>query len=83
MIKAILEKGLKIPEDLSIVGFTDTIYAPFLSCPLATISHDVKGIGNEAFGLLQQAMQDRDSSSVKKVVIETQFYERKSLDKAP
>ena len=82
VIKAILEKGLNIPKDISIVGYTDTIYAPFLICPLSTISHDVQKIGNEAFNLLYKHMESGNIRALSKVVIETMFYERNSTGPA-
>jgi len=42
--KAIREKGLKIPEDISLVGFDDIDYAAFFNPPLTTVHQPVTEI---------------------------------------
>ncbi len=81
VIKAILEKGLSIPEDISIIGFTDSIYSPYLVCPLTTISHSVKKIGEKAFKILFAQMKAENSLPCSKIIIETEFTNRNSTQK--
>jgi len=77
-IKAIIEKGLAIPEDISIIGFTDTEYSPYLITPLTTISHPVKYIGERAFKLLLKHMESKYTLPSSKIIVETEFIVRKS-----
>lgn len=51
-MRAIDEKGLKIPEDLSIVGFDNTPITSYLSPPLTTISKPLKKISQLGTELL-------------------------------
>jgi LacI family transcriptional regulator len=80
-IKALIELGLMIPEDISIIGFTDTIYAPYLVCPLTTISHQVQKIGLESFNILFKQMASKHLVRLKQVVINMRFNDRNSTRK--
>ena len=46
------ERGLRIPEDLSVVGFDDLDFARVLAPPLTTIAVDAEGLGAAAFEAL-------------------------------
>ncbi|MGC8971985.1 MAG: LacI family DNA-binding transcriptional regulator [bacterium] len=49
---AIKELGLKIPEEIGIVGFDDLEWAPLIDPPLTTISQPIYTIGSTAAQLL-------------------------------
>ncbi len=80
-IKAIVEKNLLIPEDISIIAFFDSLYSPFLSTPLTTISHFRKKIGEEAFHLLLIQMESIKHSKANTVCVDTEFEIRESTSK--
>jgi DNA-binding LacI/PurR family transcriptional regulator len=46
------ERGLRIPEDLSVVGFDDLDFAKVLEPPLTTVGADAEQLGAVAFRLL-------------------------------
>jgi LacI family transcriptional regulator, repressor for deo operon, udp, cdd, tsx, nupC, and nupG len=50
------ERGLRIPEDLSVVGFDDLPFAKVFEPPLTTIRIDPEALGSEAFSLLAALM---------------------------
>ena len=53
--------GLRIPEDLSVVGFDDIAIAAHASPPLTTISQPKYRIGMMAVQMLRKMMQDPDA----------------------
>lgn len=77
-IKAIMEKGLRIPEDISLIAFFDSSYSQFLSTPLTTISHSRNVIGEKAFHLLLSQIESKKHHSVKTICVDTEFEIRNS-----
>lgn len=52
VIEKAKELGLKIPLDLSIVGFDNTVIATIIDPPLTTISQPIESMGNEVMDLM-------------------------------
>lgn len=77
-IKAILEKGLSIPEDISIIAFADSFFSPYLVTPLTTITHLRKEIGEKAFQLLLNQINSDEPVPPKVECIDTSFELRES-----
>lgn len=77
-IKAIIESGKHIPEDVSLIGFSDTPLAPFLISSLTTISHPLEEMGKRAFELLIENMEANEACQLQRVVVETKFNIRAS-----
>jgi LacI family transcriptional regulator len=75
--KAVVEKGLKIPEDISIVGFDDIITAQYLLPALTTVKVYTEFMGETAVELILEKL--RNSREIhKKVVIPTELIIRDS-----
>ena len=51
------ERGLRIPRDLSVVGFDDMDFARALGPPLTTVALDAERLGATAFELLEKRMK--------------------------
>lgn len=58
-IHAAHEKGLKLPEEMSIVGFDDAPFARLLSPPLTTMSQDIEPMAMHAINILADVIQQR------------------------
>ena len=56
MYLAARERGLRIPADLSVVGFDDLPFARVFEPPLTTIRIDPEALGAEAFEALAKLM---------------------------
>jgi DNA-binding LacI/PurR family transcriptional regulator len=54
--KALNDRGLGVPRDMSLVGFDDEDYAAFTVPPLTTVRIDVDAIGGELVRLLYRKM---------------------------
>ena len=54
------EKGLKLPEIMSIVGFDDAPFAQLLSPPLTTMSQDIEPMGMHAITILADILKRRE-----------------------
>ncbi len=50
-MRAILEAGLRIPEDVAVIGCGNLSYSDFLRVPLSSIDQNSKAIGKAAAGL--------------------------------
>ncbi|MBB5752901.1 LacI family DNA-binding transcriptional regulator [Prosthecomicrobium pneumaticum] len=74
--RAIQERGLRIPDDIGVVGFNDIPAAQFLSPPLTTIRIHAERIGEIAVDLAGELIGGRDY--YKKVVISTELIWRDS-----
>ncbi|MEN8192568.1 MAG: LacI family DNA-binding transcriptional regulator [Bacteroidota bacterium] len=80
-ISAILEKGLSIPDDISVIAFADSIFAPYLIQPLTAISHPLFEIGSKAFDLLLDNIEADNELPSNQIVVNTQFDIRKTTGK--
>jgi DNA-binding LacI/PurR family transcriptional regulator len=57
--EAILELGLRIPDDVAIVGFDDIERGEYAPAPLSTVRQPASMIGKEAVDLLLKLMQGK------------------------
>jgi GntR family transcriptional regulator of arabinose operon len=77
---AIKEAGLRIPEDVAIVGFDDAPYAPYLDPPLSTVRQDLKGMGATAAQLLLDIIRFGDQRRPPSVRLSPELIVRNSSD---
>jgi LacI family transcriptional regulator len=75
------ECGLKIPDDVCVVGFNDIPAAQFLSPPLSTMKIRAERIGETAVDLLLERLAGRDY--VKEVCLATEMVWRDSCRSSP
>jgi len=55
VLRALRERGLRLPQDVSIVGYDDTPSAAYLDPPLTTVRQDLAEVGRLAIELLIEA----------------------------
>lgn len=74
-IKALQERGLRVPEDVSVVGFDDIPVAPYFNPPLSTVRQDVHRGGRL---LVQKVMALVKGQAVTSEVLKTELVVRSS-----
>jgi len=75
--RAIAEKGLRIPEDISVVGFNDQPNAKYMMPPLTTVRINTKYIGYAAVDLLVE-LEHHPREYNKLVMLPTELKIRRS-----
>lgn len=76
-LKAINEKGLKVPNDISIIGFNDIKQSSFTIPPLTTIKVYKDYMGEKAVKLLIEQIEGR--KIYEKALIQTKLIKRESV----
>jgi LacI family transcriptional regulator len=79
-MKAIFEAGLKVPEDISIIGFDDSNFCNYVAPPLTSVRKDSLAMseygGRNLLNLIKNKEVDKE-----KVYIQSQLVVRKSVKK--
>jgi LacI family transcriptional regulator len=68
-ILALNERGLRIPEDISIVGFDDTPESAYYMPPLTTVRQDYEALGAESIHYLVEIITNRETSTHQRVLM--------------
>lgn len=76
-LKAIREKGTKVPEELALVGFDDIPMASELKTPLTVVSQPTHEMGEEAVRLLIRRLKSPQAPS-QSIILQTQLIVRES-----
>lgn len=77
-MKAIAERGLRIPQHISVAGFDDDVFSAFLSPALTTVKRPVETMSRQGAELLLELIADpgRPQASVR---VETELALRESV----
>jgi DNA-binding LacI/PurR family transcriptional regulator len=75
------ERGLRLPRDLSVIGFDDMDFARVLEPSLTTVALDAELLGASAFELLEAQMSGRRSR--KRIVLPAELRVRESTAEPP
>ena len=67
-IRAIRERGLRVPEDISVIGFDGVELGGFLTPKLTTIRQDASHLARRSLELLLYALQHSDAPPVHELV---------------
>jgi LacI family transcriptional regulator len=78
-LQAITEEGCKIPDNISLVSFDDTDFAPFLSAPLTAVSQPKELMGEVAVKLLIEDMKSKGQKEKKRIVLDPKLIIRSSV----
>jgi DNA-binding LacI/PurR family transcriptional regulator len=60
-IRALIEAGIRVPEDLSVIGFDDSGASAYLETSLTTMAQPAQQIGQKAAELLMRSISHKDN----------------------
>lgn len=72
------EQGIRIPDDLSFIGFDDDNWARIANPPLTVVSQPVQEMGQEAAQLIIQLIQGWSRKEFRRIVLHTELVIRES-----
>jgi LacI family repressor for deo operon, udp, cdd, tsx, nupC, and nupG len=81
-LRAIKAKGLRVPEDMSVIGFDDIRFARYTDPPLTTIAQPKDELGREAMNMLIELLRGEDVPPRKRI-LPTQLVVRGSTARCP
>jgi LacI family transcriptional regulator len=76
-LAALREHGLRVPDDVSVVGFDDVPEAPYFAPPLTTVRQNFAALGEQSVEYLM-ALIENPGTPVHQRVLYPQFIERQS-----
>ena len=76
LIDGLKERGKRVPEDMSVIGFDDLELLKFTNYDLTTMKQDFNRLGEEAFNALSETLDGRTSQNV---MLECKLIERGSV----
>jgi LacI family transcriptional regulator len=86
IIKTASKMGLKVPEDLAVIAFTDGIISKYSTPSITTVSQSGEKMGNKAAKMLierleaEHADDEEENENYTTEVIETHLIQRESTD---
>ncbi|GIP32876.1 LacI family DNA-binding transcriptional regulator [Paenibacillus sp. J2TS4] len=80
-MKAALEYGLKIPDDLSLAGFDDNLFSGYLSPALTTIKRPVEQMSRKGAAVLVDLIESKDLGKQDTVYLPTELMIRDSVSR--
>jgi len=69
VIKAVLEAGLRIPEDISVTGFDDIDFVKYITPSLTTVRQPIDAMANKAIDILFSQIEGKEDPR-KSILIE-------------
>ena len=77
-LKAILEAGLRVPEDVAVVGCGNVLYAELLRVPLSSVDQDSASIGKQAARLALSLVESKTRPRPRSVLVKPTLVVRQS-----
>ncbi len=68
VLRAMHERGRRVPHDVSVVGFDDVPEAEFFIPPLTTIRPDFAAVARETLGLLLEQVSEGESTRPRRTI---------------
>jgi Transcriptional regulators len=81
-MKAIFESGLRISEDISVIGIDNVCSAPYLYRSLTTVSSPINEMTNIAIKILLSKIEDKNNKIIQHVVVKPELIIRETTSRA-
>jgi LacI family transcriptional regulator len=81
-LKALAEAGVRVPEEVSVVGFDDIDFASLANPPLTTVMYSRAQLGELAFKALMKMLRSKHRKGAE-YLVETELVIRRSTSEAP
>lgn len=81
-IEAIKEKGLKIPEDIAVFGFSNTKRSRYMNPSVSTVNQFPEKIGEVAAELLFEQILNPKHAQVREEIVNCELIIRESSDRS-
>jgi DNA-binding LacI/PurR family transcriptional regulator len=78
LIRRLIDGGLRVPEDVSVVGMDDISIGELAVVPLTTVALDSPSLGDIAVELLMGRLEGKRSGDIRDVKLEPRFVKRSS-----
>jgi LacI family transcriptional regulator len=78
VLQALTLAGVRVPDDIAIVGYDDIDFASSAAIPLSSVRQPAHTMGSTAAGLLLDVIADPDASEVQHVILEPELIVRRS-----
>ncbi|MFW6137989.1 MAG: LacI family DNA-binding transcriptional regulator [Spirochaetota bacterium] len=78
VFEALHIRGLKVPQDIAVVGFDDMKFSPFLRVPLTTVKQPLDQMGNRSVDILFGKIDSKYHYKPQRVILDTEFIIRES-----
>lgn len=80
-LRALMEEGYKVPDDISMVSFDDQPYSRYLSTPMTTVAQQSSQIGQIAVKLLLNQIDSKVQLEPQGILLPTRLVIRNSVKK--
>jgi LacI family transcriptional regulator len=77
-MKAVWDAGLRVPEDVAIVGAGDVAYSDLIRVPLTTVRWSKREVGTSAAELILDQIEGEGRTRPKRVIIPPEIVVRQS-----
>ncbi|HEX4028780.1 MAG TPA: LacI family DNA-binding transcriptional regulator [Terracidiphilus sp.] len=82
-MRALKEAGLRVPEDVSVVGFDDILSAAYATPSLTTVRQPLREMGKRGAQILLERIADREKDFSGEVVMSPELVVRESTGPVP
>jgi DNA-binding LacI/PurR family transcriptional regulator len=78
VLRALAEEGVRVPEQISVVGFDDIPESEFFSPPLTTVRQDFGAVGRHSIDVLLRRIEEKGRAENEDVVVPPDLIVRSS-----